>query len=63
MSADETRPQEGRAYNPIEEAFSKIKEILRRAAARSREALTEAIGRALEPRTPVAISNMLDTIL
>lgn len=34
-------------YNPIEEAFSKIKEILRRAAARSREALVEAIGRAL----------------
>jgi transposase len=34
-------------YNPIEEAFSKIKEILRRAAARSREALIEAIGRAL----------------
>ena len=34
-------------YNPIEEAFSKIKEILRRAAARSSEALIEAIGRAL----------------
>jgi transposase len=34
-------------YNPIEEAFSKIKEILRRAAARSREALVEAIGQAL----------------
>jgi transposase len=34
-------------YNPIEEAFSKIKEILRRAAARSREVLIEAIGRAL----------------
>jgi transposase len=34
-------------YNPIEEAFSKIKEILRRASARSREVLIEAIGRAL----------------
>ncbi|MDQ3567627.1 MAG: IS630 family transposase [Actinomycetota bacterium] len=34
-------------YNPIEEAFSKIKQILRRAAARTREALMEAIGRAL----------------
>ena len=34
-------------YNPIEEAFSKIKEILRRAAARAREALVEAIGQAL----------------
>ena len=34
-------------YNPIEEAFSKIKEILRRACARTREALVEAIGEAL----------------
>jgi transposase len=34
-------------YNPIEEAFSKIKEILRRAAARTREALIEALGLAL----------------
>lgn len=34
-------------YNPIEEAFSKIKEILRRAEARSREALVEALGEAL----------------
>ncbi len=34
-------------YNPIEEAFSKIKEILRRAAARTREALLEALGLAL----------------
>jgi transposase len=34
-------------YNPIEEAFSKIKEILRRAQARNREALVEAIGQAL----------------
>ena len=33
--------------NPIEEAFSKVKEILRRAEARSREALIEAIGKAL----------------
>ena len=34
-------------YNPIEEAFSKIKQILRGAAARTRGALVEAIGRAL----------------
>jgi transposase len=34
-------------YNPIEEAFSKIKEILRRSAARTREALVEGMGRAL----------------
>jgi len=34
-------------YNPIEEAFSKVKQILRGAAARTRGALVEAIGRAL----------------
>jgi transposase len=33
--------------NPIEEAFSKIKSLLRKAEARSREALLEAIGTAL----------------
>jgi transposase len=34
-------------YNPIEEAFSKIKQILRTACARTREALLEALGEAL----------------
>jgi transposase len=38
--------------NPIEEAFSKIKGILRKAEARSREALIEAMGRALEAIAP-----------
>jgi transposase len=38
--------------NPIEEAFSKIKGILRKAEGRSREALIEAMGRALEAITP-----------
>jgi transposase len=33
--------------NPIEEAFSKIKQLVRKAGARMREALVEAIGRAL----------------
>jgi transposase len=33
--------------NPIEEAFSKIKQLVRKAGARAREALVEAIGRAL----------------
>ena len=33
--------------NPIEEAFSKIKSLLRRAGARAREALVEAIGMSL----------------
>jgi hypothetical protein len=34
-------------YNPIEEAFAKIKNLLRNAAARTKEALVEAIGVAL----------------
>jgi transposase len=33
-------------FNPIEEAFAKIKGILRKAKARSREALIETIGQA-----------------
>ena len=38
-------------YNPIEEAFAKIKRLLRKAAARSKEALVEAIGAALSAVT------------
>jgi transposase len=39
--------------NPIEEAFSKVKGHLRRAAAaRTREALVEAMGEALSAVTP-----------
>ena len=34
-------------YNPIEEAFSKIKNLIRKAQVRSREALLEAIGAAI----------------
>ncbi len=34
--------------NPIEEAFSKVKGFLRRAEARTRETLVEAVGAALE---------------
>jgi transposase len=37
--------------NPIEEAFLKMKGILRKAEARSREALIEAMGRALDAIT------------
>lgn len=37
--------------NPIEEAFSKLKTILRKAGARTREALVEATGRALNTIT------------
>jgi transposase len=35
-------------FSPIEEAFSKLKALLRKAKARAREALVEAIGQALE---------------
>ena len=38
--------------NPIEEAFSKIKALVRKESARVREALVEAIGRALAAVTP-----------
>src|SRR3712207_4018817 len=34
-------------FNPIEEAFSKIEGLLRKTEARSREALVEALGRAI----------------
>jgi transposase len=35
-------------FNPIEEAFSKVKSLLRKAQARSRKALVEAMGKALD---------------
>ena len=38
-------------FNPMEEAFSKIKNLLRKAGARVREALIEAIGEALSEIT------------
>ncbi len=38
-------------FNPIEQAFSKVKEILRRAEARTRQSLIEAMGRALDAVT------------
>jgi transposase len=38
--------------NPIEEAFSKIKQLVRKVGARVREELVEAIGRALAAVTP-----------
>ncbi len=34
-------------YNPIEEAFAKVNNLLRNASARTKEALVEAIGAAL----------------
>ncbi len=38
--------------NPIEEAFGKTKQLVRKAGARTREALVEAIARALAAVTP-----------
>ena len=37
--------------NPIEQAFSKVKGLMRRAEARTREALVEAMGQALSAVT------------
>jgi len=39
-------------FNPIEEAFSKVKTLLRKVQARTREALVEATGGALDAITP-----------
>ena len=38
-------------YNPIEQAFSKVKGLLRKAESRTRESLIEAMGRALSALT------------
>jgi len=38
-------------FNPIEEAFSKVKGLVRKAQARSRKALVEAMGKALDAVT------------
>jgi transposase len=40
-------------FNPIEEAFSKIKDFLRKSEARTREALVEAIGAAISAVSPL----------
>ncbi len=39
-------------FSPIEEAFSKLKALLRQAKARTKEALVEAIGQALDAIVP-----------
>jgi len=44
-------PYSSPEYNPIEEAFSKIKGLLRKAEARTREALIEAMGVAISAVT------------
>ena len=49
-------------FSPIEETFSKIKAFLRRAGARTREALQEAIAQALLTVTPKACSRMVSSL-
>ncbi len=39
-------------FNPIEEAFAKIKGILRKAESRTRKALVEAMGSAISAISP-----------
>jgi transposase len=45
--------------NPIEQVFSKLKHMLRRAQARSYDALLEAVGRLLETYAPDECANYL----
>ncbi len=47
-------------FSPIEEAFSKVKGLLRKAEARSREALIEAMGRALDAITSWGASGFFE---
>jgi transposase len=47
-------------FNPIEEAFAKLKALLRKAGARSREVLIEAMGWALEALTARDARNFLE---
>jgi transposase len=47
-------------YNPIEEAFAKIKNLLRKAAARSKEALVEAIAAALSAVTAADVRGFFE---
>jgi transposase len=46
-------------YNPIEMAFSKLKRLLRQAAARTVEALWQAIGRLLDRFSPQECANYI----
>lgn len=44
-------------FNPIENAFSKLKALLRKAAARTRDALWNAVAHAIDAFTPVECAN------
>ncbi|MBS0385156.1 MAG: transposase, partial [Proteobacteria bacterium] len=47
-------------FNPIENAFAKLKAILRKAAARTRDDLWDAIGQALSAFTPAECANYFE---
>ena len=49
-------------YNPIEEAFSKLKNLLRRAASRSKDALLAAMGSALSAITAADAQGFFDNV-
>ena len=53
-------PSSSPDYNPIEEAFAKIKNLLRKAAARTKGALVEAIGAALSAVTDADARGFLE---
>jgi transposase len=44
-------------FNPIENAFAKLKALLRKAATRTRDALWQEVGRLLDVFTPRECSN------
>ena len=46
-------------FNPIENAFAKLKALLRKAAARTKDALWDAIGNLVDHITPAECANML----
>jgi transposase len=50
-------PKYSHDLNPIEQVFAKLKHLLRKAAARTREAVCTAIGKLLETFTPAECSN------
>lgn len=45
--------------NPIEQVFAKLKALLRKAAARTRDALWDAIGKLLDAFTPNECRNYI----
>src|SRR5215217_2227432 len=46
-------------FNPIEQLFAKLKALLRKAAARTQDALRETIGTSLETLTPAECQNYI----